>query len=202
MKNLSFILLLFFFSCATTPTAQKVVGNAIKASGVAKLENATATFTFRGNKYDYQLRNGNYRYTRTKQDTIGNETVDVLVNTGLNRFVNGSLVELEEEKRTAYAASVNSVIYFAFLPLFLNDAAVNKEFNGSAKINDKNYYKIKVTFEAEGGGEDFDDVFYYWFDVEDYSMDYLAYSYNEKHGRGFRFREAYNIRNITPYTQP
>ena len=28
-------------------------------------------------------------------------------------------------------------------------------------------------------------------------MDYLAYSYNEEDGKGLRFREAYNSRNIS-----
>ena len=44
--------------------------------------------------------------------------------------------------------------------------------------------------------EDFEDVFYYWFGVEDYELDYLAYSYNEDEGKGVRFREAYNVRSV------
>ena len=119
-----------------------------------------------------------------------------MVNSGLNRFVNDSLVEIEDKKRAAYAASVNSVIYFAFLPLSLNDAAVNKTYVGKVDMNEKTYHKIKVTFNAEGGGEDFEDIFFYWFDEEDYSLDYLAYSYNEDHGKGVRFREAYNVREV------
>ena len=52
-----------------------------------------------------------------------------------------------------------------------------------------------MTFEQEGGGEDFDDVFLYWFDKEDYSMDYLAYLYHTD-GGGIRFREAFNQREV------
>ena len=196
MKKLLLLPLIVLVACTTTPTAQDVVDAAIKASGVKKLENATASFTFRGIAYDYQLRNGNFRYTRTQQDTLGNQVKDVLVNSGLNRFINGALVEVEEKKRASYAASVNSVIYFAFLPRSLNDAAVNKSYVGEVEINGTKYHKIRVTFNAEGGGEDFEDVFYYWFGVEDYGLDYLAYSYNEDEGKGVRFREAYNVRSV------
>jgi len=196
MKKLTLLALIALISCQTTPTAQDVADSAIQKAGVAKLENATASFTFRGIAYDYQLRNGNFRYTRTLYDTLGNTIRDVLVNGGLNRFVNDSLVQLEDKKRAAYSASVNSVIYFAFLPMSLNDGAVNKEYVGQSKIKNTTYHKIRVTFNAEGGGEDFEDVFYYWFDTEDYSMDYLAYSYNEDHGKGLRFREAYNVREV------
>ncbi len=196
MKNFHFIWLFLLVACRQAPTAQDIVDKAIKASGVKKLENAEASFTFRAIDYAYQLRNGNYRYIRTQTDSLGNEVKDVLVNTGLNRFINGSMVEITEEKKAAYTSSVNSVIYFAFLPLSLNDAAVNKSYIGQITIRDKEYHKIRVTFGADGGGEDYEDVFYYWFDGEDYSMDYLAYSYNEEDGKGVRFREAYNSRNI------
>ena len=197
MKKFRLFWLLSLLACSSPPDSQEVVDKAIMASGVKKLQNATASFTFRDIDYEYQLRNGNYRYVRTQSDTVGNEVKDVLINTGLNRFINGSMVDLDEKKKEAYTSSVNSVIYFAFLPLSLNDGAVNKSYVGQKTIGDKNYHKIKVTFNAEGGGEDYEDVFYYWFDQEDYSMDYLAYSYNEDEGTGVRFREAFNARNIS-----
>lgn len=196
MRTLTILSLALLMSCTSAPSVQEVVDQAINVSKVEKLKNAEASFTFRGIDYAYKFRNGNYRYTRIQRDTLGNTLKDVLVNTGLNRFLNDSLVVLEEERRTAYSASVNSVIYFAFLPLSLNDAAVNKTYAGTEQIKNRTYHKVKVTFDEEGGGEDFDDVFYYWFDAEDYSMDYLAYSYAEKDGTGMRFREAYNQRSV------
>ena len=182
--------------CNSAPTAEEIVNKAIKASGTEKLKNAEASFTFRDIDYEYQYRNGNYRYTRIQTDTLGNVIKDVLINSGLNRFINDSMVDLDEKNKGAYTSSVNSVMYFAFLPLWLNDEAVNKTYIGEVEINGNLYHKIKVTFDAEGGGEDHDDVFFYWFDSADYSMDYLAYSYNEKDGKGYRFREAYNAREI------
>ena len=179
-----------------SPTAQDIVNKALDKSGTGKLLDAEASFSFRGIQYTYKRSNGDYQYGRLQLDTLGNQVKDVLTNDGLTRFVNNQVADITEEKRAAYSASVNSVIYFAFLPIWLNDDAVNKSYEGITEISGKKYHKIKVTFNPEGGGEDFEDVFYYWFDTTDYSMDYLAYSYNEKDGKGMRFRVAYNSRNI------
>lgn len=196
MKKL-LILLVIGFSCSSpTPTAQEVVDNAIEFSGTTKLKNASASFTFRGIPYSYSNLNGVFEYKRLQLDSIGNEVEDVLNNEGLIRYINKEVSPITEERRAAYTSSVNSVIYFAFLPGSLNDAAVYKTYVGEVEIKNKIYHKIKVTFNPDGGGEDYEDVFYYWFDREDYSMDYLAYSYNEEDGKGLRFREAYNSRTI------
>lgn len=90
--------------------------------------------------------------------------------------INGSKVELPEERENAYANSVNSVIYFALLPHGLNDAAVNKEYLGEAIIKDQPYHKIKVTFDPEGGGSDHEDEFIYWIHQKSNSMDFLGYN--------------------------
>ena len=196
MKKFAILIVLAWSCGPTTPTAQQIVDQAIAASGTQVLSNASATFSFRNIKYEYESKNGRFAYARTQQDTLGNVVKDELTNEGLTRYINGQETQLTEKKRVAYTASVNSVIYFAFLPASLNDAAVNKTLVGQVEIEGKNYHKIQVTFDAEGGGEDFEDVFYYWFDTEDYSMDYLAYSYNEDDGKGIRFRVAYNTRDI------
>ena len=65
------------------------------------------------------------------------------------------------------------------------------------KIKEKTYYKIQVTFNQEGGGEDYEDVFVYWFNKQSFKADYLAYSYSEEDGVGMRFREAYNERYVS-----
>ncbi len=57
------------------------------------------------------------------------------------------------------------------------------------------YDKIKVFFTEEGGGTDHDDVFVYYFDKQDGSMDFLSYLYHVNE-TGMRFREAYNPRRI------
>ncbi|MEL7534879.1 MAG: DUF6503 family protein, partial [Bacteroidota bacterium] len=94
-----------------------------------------------------------------------------------------------------YSNSVNSVLYFIRLPYGLNDPAVNKKYLGEESIKGKKYHKIEVTFEQEGGGKDYDDVFVYWLDQQSHYLDYLAYSY-ETDGGGLRFRKAFNARTI------
>ncbi|MDX1278846.1 DUF6503 family protein, partial [Oceanihabitans sediminis] len=79
----------------------------------------------------------------------------------------------------------------------LNDPAVNKKYLGEVSIKEKNYHKVQVTFNEEGGGEDHDDVFVYWVNTETFTVDYLAYSFKEYTGDlGLRFREAYNSRTV------
>ena len=73
------------------------------------------------------------------------------------------------------------------LPYGLNDKAVQKQLMPSVDIKGEEYYKIKVTFKKDGGGEDYQDVFIYWISKKDFNLDYLAYSYNTN-GGGIRFR--------------
>lgn len=197
IKNLFVIALVGIIGCTKAPpTAQEVVDHAIDFSGTEKLKNASVAFDFRNMSYEYWRENWKFSYTRIQHDTANNEIKDILSNDGLIRLINGEEADITDERRTAYSSSVNSVMYFAFLPLWLNDAAVNKFYIGTIEMEGKKYYKIKITFSEDGGGEDFEDIFYYWFDTEDYSMDYLAYSYVEKEGTGIRFRKAYNVRTI------
>ena len=67
---------------------------------------------------------------------------------------------------------------------------------GETTIKGKPYYLVQVTFNPEGGGEDFEDVFLYWIHQKDFTIDYLAYSFEEEDETSFRFREAYNARVI------
>lgn len=189
--------------------AQRIVDASISFHGLAPLDNAQLDLVFRDMFYTYQKNNGVYEYTRSQVDSTSTTIYDIMNNDGLVRLMNNNIHELitergplkgdtaiiTEERRAAFTRSVNSVIYFFLLPYGLNDPAVNKEFVGESKIKGKDYYEVKITFGQEGGGEDFDDVFIYWFDKEDYSMDYFAYLYHTDEG-GMRFREAINPRRI------
>ena len=46
-----------------------------------------------------------------------------------------------------------------------------------------------MTFQQDGGGVDFEDVFIYWFEKETFNIDYIAYLYHTN-GGGIRFREV------------
>lgn len=175
--------------------AQRIVNAAIDFHGMGALGNAEFSLTFRDIDYTYENKQGMYEYTRTQTDSLGRTVFDHMNNDGLTRFIEGDTAEITEERRAAYTRSVNSVIYFFRLPFGLNDPAVLKEYIGEVDIKGKTYHEVRITFEQEGGGEDFDDVFLYWFDKEDYSMDYMAYLYHTD-GGGMRFREAINAREV------
>ncbi|MGB5821680.1 MAG: DUF6503 family protein [Saonia sp.] len=174
---------------------ENIVDKAIEVSGMEKMRNAEAYFTFREHTYEYKRQTGHFTYTRIGKNRDSSLVRDVYTNKGFSRHVADTVVNLTEKRRMAYTNSVNSVMYFAFLPLWLEDAAVILEDKGKSMIKGKEYHKIRVTFQQEGGGDDFEDVFLYWFDVENYSMDYLAYKYFTGKG-GMRFRVAFNQRTI------
>ncbi len=199
MRQFIYTLSLFFVvvSCKTevTPDAKNIVDKAIEVSGGETYSNSIISFDFRGRHYKATREQGVYQFERVITDSI--RTIkDILFNDGFKRFINEEEIKVADSMVPRYSASVNSVHYFSVLPFGLNDAAVNKEYLGEVKIKGKTYYKIKVFFNQEGGGEDFEDVFVYWFDKENYKLDYLAYSYEEGSGIGLRFREAYNERFI------
>jgi hypothetical protein len=117
---------------------------------------------------------------------------DVLDNEGFSRYIDEEMLEIPDSIAVKYKASVNSVHYFSVLPYGLNDKAVLKKYLGEEAIKGETYYKIQVTFKQDGGGEDFEDIFVYWINTKTFKVDFLAYSYHEDDGFGFRFREVYN----------
>ena len=172
-----------------------MVDKSIAFHGMEKLGNADFSLTFRKMQYTYSLHKGAYEYTRTQIDSLERTVLDILKNDGLVRLVDQDTVTLDEETRAKYSRSVNSVIYFFRLPFGLNDDAVIKKYQGKTTIKGREYHEVRISFEQSGGGEDFEDVFLYWFDTEDYSMDYMAYLYHTD-GGGMRFREAINQRRV------
>ncbi|GAB3820403.1 DUF6503 family protein [Pontibacter rugosus] len=189
--------LLAFAACSEEkePRAQAIVDAALAAHGAENLEQGVVSFRFRDTQYRALRDNGAFVYSRTFTDSTGQRVHDVLSNSGFKRTVQDQAVGLTEEKQQAYSASVNGVIYFALLPFSLNDAAVQKQYIGEASINGEPYHKVKVTFTQQGGGEDFEDEYVYWFHQQKHTMDYLAYNFTQN-GGGSRFREAVNSRTI------
>ncbi|ARV08159.1 deoxyribose-phosphate aldolase [Winogradskyella sp. PC-19] len=204
MKNLYILFLcVFFFNCKNENsrvevkplTANEIVNKSITVSGGDTFKNALIEFNFRDKSYRAKRNNGKFKFEREFDDSEGYIN-DVIDNNGFTRFINGEVSSVTDDKKQSYIASVNSVHYFSVLPYGLNDKAVNKKLIGEEQIKNKNYYKIEVTFNKEGGGEDYEDVFIYWINKTSYKPDYLAYSYNEDDGKGRRFRESYNERYI------
>ena len=206
MKYLSIVLLAFMaLSCKNEKkvtesgdeavSADTIIDSAISVSGGEAFGNAEIQFNFRDKSYMARRSNSTFALTRisyTDNDTI----IDIVNNTGFERLVNEKPVSLKDSLAALYSDSVNSVHYFSILPYGLNDKAVTKTLLGEEQIKGKDYYKIKVTFSSDGGGEDYDDVYVYWINKETDKPDYFAYSYSEADGMGLRFRVAYNERYI------
>jgi hypothetical protein len=187
--------IIFIFSCKSgNPDAEHIVKKAINAHGGDLYENSIIDFDFRGRHYQLERNQGYFKYHRIFSDSTGTYH-DILSNGGFSRTFNDTSVALDEEWNRRYSNSVNSVAYFALLPFGLNDPSVRKLFLGEEEIGGNWYYKIKVTFSQEGGGEDFEDEFVYWIDKRTFLMGYFGYSYLTD-GGGIRFREAINTRRV------
>jgi len=207
IKNWGFfgILLLFIWSCenkasssqkkTSTHKGQEVIDQAIIAHGQHLFENATLSFLFRDKQYSARRSDAEYIYTRSFKN--GSALIeDMLINsTDFSRKKNDVSIEIEKEWAEKYSRSINSVLYFFQLPYLLNDLAVKKIDQGIKQIKGENYYQIKVSFQIENGGEDFEDEYLYWIDVNTFEIDYLAYNYITD-GGGVRFRSAINKRRV------
>ena len=187
--------LLLLTACETPPDAQAIVDRAIEAHGGDRLDRAVVEFDLRGRHYKATRENGLFRYERIYTDSTGRTIHDVLTNEGLSREIDGAPVELTEEAYRSAETGVNSTIYFALLPYFLNDPAVQKTYLGRTTVQGEPYHQVGVTFREEGGGRDYQDRFVYWFHEADSTMDYLAYDFHVN-GGGTRFRETYNPRRV------
>ena len=198
MKLLKFysLLCILFFSCNNAPkeSANDIVNNAIIKAGGSAFEASKLSFDFRDKSYKATRNKGLFELEQTyisEGDTIHN----VLSNRTFKHFVNSKEQILNDTLVSKYKNALNSVHYFSILPYGLNAPAVNKMDMGEVKIKGETYQKIKVTFNKDGGGDDFDDVFIYWFHKEKKTTDYLAYKY-QTNGGGIRFREAKNKRFV------
>lgn len=194
----SLIVLAIIFSCDkdfSGSKADKIISKAIENAGGENYEDAKIEFVFREKLYTSSRKDGLFEFTRTYDDTILGVTKDVLTNDGLKRYVVGEEVKLTDSLATAIAESVNSVHYFVQLPFGLEGEAVKKELIGVDEIHEKDYYEIQVTFEEEGGGNDHEDIYMYWIEKNDFTIDYMAYRFFVNDG-GIRFRVATNPRVI------
>jgi hypothetical protein len=185
----------WFSACDSRSEAQRIVDDSIAAHGGDAFSKSMIEFDFRKIHYTIFKTESEFEYIREFTDSTG-MIKDVLNNAGFVRTVNGVKIDtLDQEWIGKYSRSVNSVAYFAFLPYGLNDASVIKEYLGETTLNDKNYELIKVVFQQDGGGEDFDDQFLYWIGKENHFIDFIAYSYHTD-GGGVRMREVREVINV------
>ena len=167
----------------------------IERHGGAHFEDSRIRFDFRGDLFEVNWDGGAFEYRRTYLDEEGRTVVDVMDNEGTRREVDGTPEPLDDQARGSLELTVNSTVYFAFLPFRLQDPAVRLRRLEPATVAGEPYEKIEVTFAEDGGGEDWEDRFLYWFHADDHTLDYMAYRYFRGDG-GTRFRRAVNRRDV------
>ncbi len=175
-------------------TAQEIVDRAIADAGGELYEQSDFRFHFRDVVYTLERKEGRKVMTRIRETDSGKVT-DIWDGRSFSRYYKDDQVAVSDSMANVYSNSINSVLYFAQLPYGLNDPAVNKELIGEKDLDGRRYYQVRVTFEQEGGGEDFEDVYIYWIDTDTFKPQYLAYEFHVN-GGGLRFREAYNERYV------
>ena len=199
MKSPIFLLigLLLVSSCnneSSLKDPEKIINEAIYKHGDFK--GKAVSFRFRDREYSVSRDKDGYTYVRYWQDDSLGAVKDILVNSKhFTRRVNGEKVAVNKDWEDKYSNSVNSVLYFFQLPFVLNDAGAIKKYVGKFTIKGEPYQCVQVTFTQDGGGKDFEDVFFYWIHEKNKTVDFLAYSYLTE-GGGVRFREAINRREI------
>ncbi len=183
-RLLTLTFLAYFFTGCSRPDAGKIIDKSIAYYNMDRLTNASLEFKFREASFKVMQKDGQFKYERFFSDSTG-KIHDILSNEGFKRILNGKELPLDQIESDKYRQSLNAVIYFLYLPLKLNDGSVIKKYLGETKIKGKTYHKIEISFEKSKEAGDHRDVFYYWFDADDYSMDHFAYS-----SGGNRFREV------------
>lgn len=190
-KAILFFACLIILACQNQYSAEEIINKSMSVHGEEVIDTAIIEFDFRNIHYKACHANGEFQYERWIKDSIH----DVLNNEGFTRCIDGEEVELTDDKKSKYSNSINSVIYFALLPYKLDDPAVNSQLRGKVSIDGEDYYEIRITFDQEGGGSDYEDEFAYWINQKTFTINYLAYLYYTDDG-GTRFRKAYNHRKI------
>ena len=188
-------ILILLFGCQQEPDAQEFIDKAIEVAGGEAYSSFSLEYSFRDKTYLSKRNGGDFAYKRIAID--GTDTIhDTFSNSRpFERLVNGVPAKVADSMADRYSNSINSVNYFVFLPYGLNDEAVNKRYINKVQAMDKSFHLIEVTFDEQGGGKDFEDVYLYWINAETNKIEFLAYSF-EVDGGGIRFREAFNERYI------
>ena len=202
MKRLNSVVFIVFVFAATSsgcgvnaPSAQDVLNKSIEKHGYHPNQQLKIGFDFRENHFEANIDGGNETYTRVS-DQNGNNIVDVISKSSFSRRVNNVEIDIAHDTLSSqYSDEIKSVLYFALLPHAANKDVISRQLMTPINLNGNPYYKVEVTYNLNGGGRDFENVFVYWIHQENYTIDYLAYSYYTN-GGGVRFREAYNQREV------
>lgn len=184
------------FGCSKNKNAELIINESINYYGGENYNNLKLSFIFRNKEYSISKNENLFEYKGIFKESIGNTTEDILNNYSFKRLVNDSIVKLNNSEQNKYSNSLNSVIYFTLIPSVLKDPAVNLKYIEESEINNSKYHVVEVTFNQEGGGEDFEDSYFYWIKSDNYQIEYLAYTY-KTNGGGTRIRKSFNQQKVS-----
>jgi hypothetical protein len=161
-----FALLLLTLSCNTKRNddtkAIKIIEQCIEKHGGKNYSNMDVSFDFRQFNVHLKQNEGTFLYERTMTDSMNQVLHDVITNDTFYRKVNGKKQDLSPKDFDKYREGINAIAYFVLLPYKLSEPAVKLKYLGEIMIENKSYDKIGVSFNAEGGGKDYEDEFCYW----------------------------------------
>lgn len=198
--NWNYLLIcLFFLRCTpvVTPTAEEIIKQAVDVYGWNQKE-YTIVFDFRDYQYKLIRKPSFYAYQRSIDKKEGRIRDIMSSNHSLKRYIDTQEIDLEDSIAKVYTNSLNSVLYFFQLPRPLLDPAAIASYTGIIRIENTDYWTLRVTFKEAGGGEDYQDEYRYWIDTKTHQIKYLAYNYLTD-GGGTRFRVAKNCRRIDDF---
>lgn len=168
---------------------------AVEAAGLHEPEALEIRFQFRGTPYRLWLDGRRSVYERQVRSDTGVPRTERLEGDAFTASVGGKPLPLSSEQAGALRRSLNSVAYFALMPRPLEDDAVIATSLGATTLGGLSWDTIDIRFREEGGGDDHDDVFRYWFHPETHRLGYLAYTFATGKG-GVRVRKVVGAHEV------
>jgi len=137
-----------------------------------------------------------FEHVVTGENRDGLERKVRQTNTGLEEWLDGKPVDLDDQGRRRAQSFVEARVYFPFLPFRLNDESAWKEDQGLEDWNGRKLHRVKVTFDA-GSSNSAHDEYLFWFDPETGRLEQYAYSFGTGRERGgLRFRPLLKYRRV------
>ena len=168
---------------------------AVEAAGLHEPDGMELRFQFRGTPYRLWLQGRRSIYERRIRSDAGVTRTERLEGDTFTATVGDNVLPLSSEQAGALRRSLNSVAYFALMPRPLEDDAVIATSLGATTLGGQSWDTIDIRFREEGGGDDHDDVFRYWFHPETHRLGYLAYTFATGKG-GVRVRKVVGAHEV------
>jgi hypothetical protein len=174
---------------AEAPSAVKTIAASVAAQGLANPRGLAVHFRIRDTPVRLWLDGASAVYEREVTTDAGPRRDRLEGGTFTASVAGVAVADVPPEMLAAWQRSLNSIGYFTLLPRGLQDPAVVATALGRTSLRGEEWETIEVRFRADGGGEDHDDVFRYWFDPTTHRIAYLAYTFTRDEG-GVRLREV------------